>query len=51
MVMNENIQERYFMVHLFLHGKKYIKVSSVDEIKDEKCILICSVSNTQKTCH
>ena len=22
------------MIHLFLHGKKYVRVSSVDEIKD-----------------
>ena len=27
------------MIHLFLHGKTYSRVSSVDEIKEQKCIL------------
>ena len=27
------------MVHLFLHGKTYVRVPSVDEIKKQKCIL------------
>jgi len=27
------------MIHLFLHGKMYVRVSSVDEIKEQKGIL------------
>ena len=34
MVMNEDIQIRYFMIHLFLHGKAYVRVPGVNEIKE-----------------
>ena len=34
MVMNKDIQKRYFMVHLFLHGKTYVRVPGVHEIKE-----------------
>ena len=32
MVMNEDIQKGYFMVHLFFHGETYVRVPSVDGI-------------------